>query len=80
MSTPKRNCRWCIYCTYQSEDWYYCGQFGFGMSKAKAVARRSCPKYLDGFCPCNDMDELSDKHINERELALYKRRMAGDWS
>lgn len=77
---PSKNCRWCIHSTMHDIDWFYCDEYEFFVGGAKARAHRNCPKYEASWCPADRMDQQSDQEIHKRELALYKRRMAGDWS
>ena len=80
MSTPKRNCRWCKHSIQHDEDWFYCSERKFGMNGARMRAKRSCPYYEASWCTVDNMEDQSNAHIKEQEMALYKRRMAGDWS
>lgn len=76
----KRNCRWCAHCIQEDEGWFYCCRFKVMMPRAKVIAHRNCLEYIASWCPADTMEEVSTKHAHERELALYERRMRGDWT
>lgn len=80
MARPRRNCLWCAWCSQYDEGLYHCSELGIGFGHAKASAVRKCPSYEESWCRADGNGEVADGHAAERELALYERRMRGDWS
>ena len=80
MTRPKRNCLWCASCVQIDEGWYHCAVNNVEFNHSKASAQRRCKSYSESWCRADNLNDVADGHIDERELALYERRMRGDWS
>lgn len=80
MTTAKRNCLWCFHSNQYDEDLFHCDVKNRLVGRKAAQAHRKCADYREAWCRADDFGCLSDAAVREREHALYRRRMAGDWS
>lgn len=80
MTRPRRNCLWCANCEQAGADLFRCPQLGIELTRARASALRSCEHWIEACFRADGEGGPSDSLLRERELALYERRMRGDWS